>query len=236
MDKRPPLEPLSCIICAYNEESRIGQVLRVAANHPLIGEVIVVDDGSEDGTARQVEIVSSVRLLRNGQNRGKSWALARGVEAARLDHIMLLDADLTGLNASHLHALAGPVLRGGADVAISMRGDSLYRLLGVDFVSGERVLPRALIADALDDLANASRWGAEIFINERIIAHGLSVAVVDWKSVTHAAKPAKRGAVRGVLSDIVMTRDIVGELGPRGLVRQNLALRNRRAKERSLIA
>jgi hypothetical protein len=222
------VKPLSCVICAYNEAPRIGEVLSVATRDPLIGEVIVVDDGSLDGTARQVRQFPTVKLLRNEVNRGKSWSLARGIAAACFDHVMLLDADLAGLRSEHLHALARPVLNGTADVTLSMRGDSFYRALGVDFASGERVLPRALLAEALDGLGAASRWGAEIFLNERIIAHRLRVEIVDWKAVSHVRKPSKVGPFRGVLSDLSMARDIARELGPRGLVRQNLALRNRR--------
>jgi glycosyltransferase involved in cell wall biosynthesis len=226
---------LSCVICAYNEESRIGDVLRVAARHPLIGEVIVVDDGSEDETASRARQFQTVELLRNERNCGKSWTLARGLGAARFEHVMLLDADLSGLRAEHLDMLARPVLTGEADVTLSMRGDSFYRLLGVDFVSGERVLPRALLANALDRLAQASPWGAEIFINELIIAHHMRVDVIDWKDVTHVSKPEKAGPWRGLLSDLGMAHDIVRGLGPRGLVRQHLALRNGRHKRRSLV-
>jgi glycosyltransferase involved in cell wall biosynthesis len=235
MDHATP-KLLSCVICAYNEESRIAEVLRVASAHPLIGEVIVVDDGSQDRTAERALAFSQVRLLRNGRNRGKSWTLARGLNAARFEYVMLLDADLAGLRAEHLDALARPVLSGAADVTLSMRGDSFYRILGVDFVSGERVFPRALLADVLKELAGTSCWGAEIFINEMIIARRMRVEVVDWRSVTHVAKPNKLGAVRGTLSDMSMARDIVRKLGPHGLVRQNFALRNRRQKDRSLIA
>jgi glycosyltransferase involved in cell wall biosynthesis len=161
-----PINLLSCVICAYNEEARIADVLSVATGHSLLGEVIVVDDGSIDGTSARVAAFESVKLIRNVRNRGKSWSMARGIGAARFEHVMLLDADLSGLRAGHLDDLARPVLSGWADVTLSMRGDSFYRILGVDFVSGERVLPRSLFADALDQLAETSCWGAEIFIND----------------------------------------------------------------------
>ena len=216
--------PLSCVICAYNEGSRISQVLKVAARHCLLGEVIVVNDGSQDDTAARAAEFQGVQLLTNDRNRGKSWTLARGISAARFDQIMLLDADLVGLRASDLDALAAPVLNGAADVTLSLRGDSLYRAVGIDFVSGERVLPRSLFRNVLEALSNKPSWGAEVFINELILARALRLAVVDWKAVTYTPKRSKRGALRGVLSELGMTRDIVYELRPTGLLMQNLAL------------
>ncbi|HZZ05690.1 glycosyltransferase [Paraburkholderia sp.] len=51
--RRPPR--ISCVICAYNEAPRICAVLAVACAHPLLDEIIVVDDGSTHGTAEVVE-------------------------------------------------------------------------------------------------------------------------------------------------------------------------------------
>lgn len=224
---------LSCIVCAYNEAARIGPVLQIAAHHPLIGEVIVVDDGSLDATSEVVRQFANVELVRNEVNLGKSRSLARGIERARFGRLMLLDADLSGLRPSHIDALADPVMQGAADAAISMRGDSFYRALGVDFVSGERVLPRALFAEALDELAGVSPWGAEIFINEKLIESGLRVAIVDWKDVAHVPKTKKTNPWRGLMSEFGMAREIVRELGPQGIVRQNLALRTRPRRQRA---
>jgi glycosyltransferase involved in cell wall biosynthesis len=218
-------EQMSCIICAFNEGSRIAHVLRATENHPLLGEVIVIDDGSTDDTAQQARAFEHVRVLGNAGNRGKSWSLARGVEAARFDYIMLLDADLAGLRPADITDLAAPVLNGSVDVSLSLRRDSLYRAFRLDFVSGERVLPRALLVQALPELRAASPWGAEVLINRIIIAHELRVAIVDWKTVTHASKLRKRG-LKGALADMDMAREIVSSLTARGLLRQNLALRN----------
>src|ERR1700688_63549 len=88
---------VSCIICAFNEAPRIGAVLAVASAHPLLGEVIVVDDGSAEGTAEDVKRFPSVRLIQCEVTRGKSAAMAVGIAAAQNELLMLLDADLKGL-------------------------------------------------------------------------------------------------------------------------------------------
>jgi glycosyltransferase involved in cell wall biosynthesis len=217
---------LSCIICAYNEAERIGAVLAVACAHPRIDEVIVVDDGSTDATAAAARRVAAVKLITLPANGGKTAALAAGVTAAQGEYLLLLDADLEGLTSANISALAAPVLAHQAESSISLRGDSLalYRALGIDFVSGERVLPRSLFGDPAATMAALPRWGCEVFINESVIAKGLRVAVVPWPNVSHTPKHRKVGAWRGAAEDMRMIGDALRVLSPIGVVRQNMAL------------
>jgi dolichyl-phosphate beta-glucosyltransferase len=93
---------LSVVVPAYNEERRLPETLpRIvdflrAQTYPC--EVIVVDDGSTDGTADVVEGIAaeapSVRLIKN-EHRGKGYAVKTGVLAAGGDYIFLCDADLS---------------------------------------------------------------------------------------------------------------------------------------------
>ncbi len=218
--------PISCIICAFNEADRIGDVLAAASGHPLIDEIIVVDDGSTDGTAGRAREFAGVGIVQLWPNRGKTQALAAGIAAANSDHLMLLDADLDGVTPDDLTALAAPVLSGAADSSISLRGDTLgvYRAMKLDFVSGERVLPRALFSDSATMFAGLPRWGCEVFINELIIERGLRVAIVDWPDVLHTPKHRKIGAWRGVREDIRMVSDTLRVLSPVGVVRQHVEL------------
>ncbi|MDB5439295.1 MAG: hypothetical protein JWM33_1722, partial [Caulobacteraceae bacterium] len=128
---------ISVLICAYNEADRIETVLRALVSHPLIAEVVVVDDGSTDATADKVRAFPAVRLISYPINRGKTYALACGAEAVSCDHVMLLDADLAGVDAEAITALAAPILAGEAEVSISLRANclSVYKWLGLDFVS-----------------------------------------------------------------------------------------------------
>jgi glycosyltransferase involved in cell wall biosynthesis len=224
VQRQPPR--ISCVICAYNEADRIGAVLAAASKHPLLREIIVVDDGSTDDTAARVLAFADVTLISLWPNCGKTRALATGVAAAGGDHLMLLDADLDGLTGADISNLAAPVLAGEADSSISLRGDSLgvYRAMGLDFVSGERVLPRALFGDPGATMAALPRWGCEVFINERIIELGLRVAVVDWRGVFHTPKHRKVGAWRGVTEDLRMVGDALRVISPAGVVRQHVEL------------
>jgi cellulose synthase/poly-beta-1,6-N-acetylglucosamine synthase-like glycosyltransferase/peptidoglycan/xylan/chitin deacetylase (PgdA/CDA1 family) len=90
----PVTEPVSVLVPAYNEAKCIENTVRslMASEHPI--EVIVIDDGSSDGTARIVEAMGlpNVRVVRQ-LNAGKPAALNRGLANARYDIIVMMDGD-----------------------------------------------------------------------------------------------------------------------------------------------
>ncbi|WP_073946449.1 glycosyltransferase [Streptomyces kebangsaanensis] len=90
----PVTEPVTVLVPAYNEAKCIENTVRslVAGDHPI--EVLVIDDGSSDGTARIVEDLNlpGVRVIRQ-LNAGKPAALNRGVANARYDLIVMMDGD-----------------------------------------------------------------------------------------------------------------------------------------------
>jgi dolichyl-phosphate beta-glucosyltransferase len=94
---------LSIIIPAYNEESRLPATLeRIAAYLQDSGreaEVLVVDDGSKDGTAAVAEYfqikIPSLRIVSNGVNRGKGFSVRHGMQEARGRIALFTDADLS---------------------------------------------------------------------------------------------------------------------------------------------
>jgi len=94
---------LSVVLPAYNEEGAIGRVLdelvEVLSAEPLRYEILVVDDGSTDGTARLAEEFAAacwqcpVRVLRMPERRGAGAARKQGIRRARGDVVVMLDAD-----------------------------------------------------------------------------------------------------------------------------------------------
>ena len=94
---------LTIVIPAYNEERRLPPTLeRIKAwiaQKGIVAEVLVVDDGSTDGTARMVEnstsSFASIRLLSNGRNFGKGYSVRHGMREARGRIGLFTDADLS---------------------------------------------------------------------------------------------------------------------------------------------
>jgi glycosyltransferase involved in cell wall biosynthesis len=98
------IENISIIIPMYNEEKAIGKVLEDLTGilHTDGGsgnEIIVVDDGSHDGSAQIVANREGVRLLQHPNNRGYGAALKTGIRHAKGDIIVIMDADGTYLSA-----------------------------------------------------------------------------------------------------------------------------------------
>lgn len=219
----------SCIIPAYNEARRIGAVLDAVAGHPLLAEIIVVDDHSGDDTAGVAQR-DGVQVIRLPHNQGKSRAVAEGVAAAAGSHLLLLDADLVGLTAHDITALIQPVKLGQADATLSLRGNSplVWRAIGLDYISGERVFARALLETRLQALRDLPHFGLEVWLNTLWIDEDIRLKVVRWPRVSSPYKATKMGWLRGLRADVSMMRDIFRTISLCQALRQIYALWRRR--------
>lgn len=111
---------LVAVMPAYNEERRIGAA--VAGVRPFVHDVVVVDDGSKDATAR-VAREAGARVLVHALNRGQGAALKTGNAAALMlgaEVIVHIDADGQH-DPSYIPSLVEPIRRGEADVVYGSR-------------------------------------------------------------------------------------------------------------------
>jgi glycosyltransferase involved in cell wall biosynthesis len=114
---------LSVIIPAFNEQATIIEVVRRVLAQPLVTEVLVVNDGSSDGTGEALQSVPfppSVRCLTHPHNRGKGAAIRSGIAAASQGIILIQDADFE-YDPRDYPTVVQPIVEGRADVVYGSR-------------------------------------------------------------------------------------------------------------------
>ena len=114
---------LTVIIPVYNEVKTIQEILRRVQATGLVDEILIVDDGSHDGTRdllANLENSSPVKVIYHDRNRGKGAAVRTGISQAAGDLILIQDADLE-YDPRDYPALLRPIEEGIADVVFGSR-------------------------------------------------------------------------------------------------------------------
>ena len=202
---------ITCIIPAYNEQLGIEGVLKAAVGHPLLTEILVVDDGSTDNTPLILdEWKGRVRVLTHSRNKGKKDAVQTGLLHASQPYILFLDADLVNLSTKDIDRLIKPVIENRTHLTLSLRKNSTmycpyYKLLGIDFFTGERCGKKELFSEGYTMGPNG--YSIELFFNEYILENKLRFLVVSIDA-SGLSKPKKLGFIKGHVSQFKMMRDI----------------------------
>jgi glycosyltransferase involved in cell wall biosynthesis len=114
---------LSVVIPVFNEVGNIEEILKRVKATKLASEIVVVDDGSQDGTPtllKKLDGKSGVRVILHQKNQGKGAAVCTGLQAAKGDVILIQDADLE-YSPHDYPALLQPIKDGIADVVYGSR-------------------------------------------------------------------------------------------------------------------
>jgi glycosyltransferase involved in cell wall biosynthesis len=140
---------LSVVVPCYNENATVDEVLQQVASSPWVSEIIVVDDGSSDGTREKLASMEltwvnedvALRVLYHAHNRGKGAALRTGFAEATSAYVVVQDADLE-YDPKEYGLLLGPLLEGKADVVFGSRfmGGGAHRVLYFWHSVGNRFL------------------------------------------------------------------------------------------------
>jgi glycosyltransferase involved in cell wall biosynthesis len=213
---------VAVIIPAYNEEPRIGNVLRAATRARLAHEVIVVSDASQDRTAAVAREYAGVRVIELPFNTGKGGAMAAGAAATEADVLVFVDADLSGLRPEHIDQIIRPILDDRSDMCIGIfRGgkfwsDTAQRIS--PYISGQRAMRRELF-DSIPFLSEI-RMGVEVTINTYAKRSKARVSRTVLRGVSNTHKERKMGLMKGVKARTKMYAEIA------------LAIRKMNRKER----
>jgi len=195
---------LSAIIPAFNESEGMGGVLTVLRQVPELYEIIVVDDGSTDDTAkitRQAAIQDPrIRLIQQPINQGKGQAIFTGVSTTQVQFLLLLDADLMNLKPQHIKDLIEPVITGHVDMSLGLfRSGHLNTDLShwaTPWLSGQRCLNVDLLQDI--DVQAASGYGFETALTISARQQHARTQAVFMTGVWHPPSEFHRGLLKGI--------------------------------------
>ena len=138
---------LSILMPVYNERRTVecANEEALVADLPLEHEVVVVDDGSTDGTSELLaglEWGDRTRLVSHDRNRGKGAAIRTALTAARGTYSAILDADLE-YSPQSIAALLDPLLSGDAEVVFGVRGFQSHSAYNFWYVVGNKTVTLA---------------------------------------------------------------------------------------------
>ncbi|MCS7044807.1 MAG: HAD-IB family phosphatase [Gemmataceae bacterium] len=191
---------ISVIVPTLNEAATVGNVVRFARAGRGVDEVIVVDDGSIDGTP-ELAREAGARVLTSSLL-GKGASMADGVFAARNEFLVFLDGDLTGLAQDLVARLTEPLLSGQADFVKArfarragrvtmLTAKPLLRAFFPELAHYEQPLGGIIAArrSLLRRLKFENDYGVDIGLLLDVAATGAPMAEVDIGFVDHESRP-----------------------------------------------
>ncbi|HET6211603.1 MAG TPA: glycosyltransferase family 2 protein [Micromonosporaceae bacterium] len=137
---------LSILMPVYNEEDRIADAVKqaLAVAYPCEIELLIVDDGSRDGTGAALDRIDDdrVRVVRHERNQGKGAAIKTAADTAAGDYLVILDADLE-YDPDDIPKLLEPVLDGRATVVYGNRTFGSHSAYSFWYVIGNKAVTMA---------------------------------------------------------------------------------------------
>lgn len=203
------MQKVAAIIPAYNEAKTIGGVVRQIKSSPLIDEVIVVSDGSQDATATEARLAGADKVLEFPRRGGKGNALANGVKATIAPTIFFTDADLLGLKPEYLATIIKPVLEGKLAMNVGVRNRSFlgtWLAWRLPLIGGERALRREVFENIPEKYRQ--NFKVEIALNYYCRVNHLPVSQTLIRGLGLVRKIEKFGFLVGLWEYLKMSWEI----------------------------
>ena len=208
-------EHITAIIPAYNENAHIREVLYVLRQVDILDEILVIDDGSNDGTRDSVlqsaDRDARIRLICHARNRGKGQAIFTGWENSNSNILLFLDGDLIDLKPAQVEALIRPVLYGEVDMSMGLFRHGHLRTdlahWGTPWLTGQRCLRSELLCSVSRTAAQG--YGLETAITVAASLGGWRTQRVWLNGVSHPPSEGHRGFVSGIANRAKMYSQII---------------------------
>ncbi len=223
---------ITCVIPAYNEEKNISRVLDVASTYSRFYEVLVIDDGSKDCTAKIARSyqancpVLSVTSL--PETVGKTGVIKKGMAIAKGNLIVMLDADLIGLTHENIDLLILPVINGEVDQTVLDRAGDRTPVWGwtncAKYFGGERAFWKKDFQEI--DIPDNSGYLLEIINNLHYIKQDKTIRTIFCPHLYTVHQFNKLDMLTGTRNYIKMAISIVKRATLSGFVKQFFWIEN----------
>jgi glycosyltransferase involved in cell wall biosynthesis len=227
-----PERSLSVVMPCFNERRTITAITKAVLDSPLVGELVVVDDCSTDGTSDELDQLHDprVRIIRHSMNQGKGASLRTAFARVSLPFVIIQDADLE-YDPKEYSTIIGPLVDGRADVVYGSRflGGQPHRVLYFWHSVGNKILTtasnmstnlnltdmetcfKAFRLDALRKLTiEEDRFGVEPEITAKVARLGLTVYEVgigyDGRTYAEGKKIGWRDGVHAMFCILAYSR------------------------------
>jgi glycosyltransferase involved in cell wall biosynthesis len=207
------MKKVSAIICAYNEEKTIKEVILSVSEALIVSEIVIVNDGSTDNTKKIIEALKEkieITIIHLEENKGKGYAMAIGVENATGEIIVFIDADLSNLKEEHFEQLITPVFSNEADMVLGQPTETLinYKINPFKSFTGQRALFKKDILPILDKMKK-SRFGVETLMNIYYKSRKKKVILVNLKGLKHPVKYKKTTFFKATKQFLFEAKEII---------------------------
>jgi glycosyltransferase involved in cell wall biosynthesis len=174
MNAPPQTGCLSVLMPVYNEAATVAPVIKEVLEHELVAQLVVIDDGSNDGTSTILSDLAAAntrfKVLRHEYKRGKGAAIRTGIPHINSRIAIIQDADLE-YSPSEYEQLTDPIVRGAADAVFGSRfiGGQAHRVLYFWHMAGNRFL--TLLSNMKTNLnLTDMECGHKAFLSEKLKA------------------------------------------------------------------